>query len=105
MEFLTTLTITVPEGAPAAPQTEMARFREGPSGNVVVTRESVAGNKKPAARPWTARPRSNRAGVVLKPPSIDATPNSAPDAMKTRRRPSRSDERPPKSRKPPNRRA
>ena len=53
----------------------------------------------------TANRLDPMAGVVLTPPTIEARPNSVPDPMNMRRRPSRSEERPPRRRKPPNRRA
>jgi len=68
--------------APAAPQTEIARFREGPSGNVVVTRGERSGNRSPRPRPWTARAPKQQGGCTPSPPTIDATPNSAADAMR-----------------------
>jgi hypothetical protein len=68
---------------------------------MVVTSDSAAGEMIAAPRPWTARAATSHTSDWARPPAREATENSTRPAMKTRRRPSRSARRPPRSRKPP----
>ena len=88
-----------------AAYTPIARLRGGPSGNVVVTRDSAVGAMIAPPTPWTARAASSHACVVAKPPSSEASENKMIPAMKTRRRPRISPARPPSSSRPPKVRA
>ena len=75
-----------PTAAPAmlmAAYTPMARLRGGPSGNVVVTRDSAVGATMAPPTPWIARAASSHPGVVAKPPNSEATENKMMPAMKT----------------------
>src|SRR5215469_10082456 len=79
----------------------MARLRRGPSGKVVVIRDSAAGATMAPPMPCSARAPSSHAWLVANPPSRDASENRMMPAMNTRRRPRMSPARPPSSRKPP----
>ena len=100
---------TPPRMAPAAapdpataPQMPSARLRSGPGAKIVITSESAAGATSAAPRPWPAREATSQTAFCASPPSSEATTNSAMPIMNSRRRPSRSASRPPRSRKPPN---
>ena len=56
-----------------AAYTPIARFRGGPSGNVVVTRDSAVGATIAAPTPWIARAPSSQAWLVANPPSSEAS--------------------------------
>ena len=84
-----------------AAYTPMARLRGGPSGKVVVTRDSAVGATMAPPTPWMARAASSQACVVAKPPSSEASENRMIPAMNTRRRPRMSPARPPSSSSPP----
>ncbi len=93
-----------PTAAPAmlmAAYTPIARFLGGPSGKVVVTRDSAVGATIAPPTPWMARAASSQASLVAKPPSSEASENRMMPAMNTRRRPSMSPARPPSSSRPP----
>ena len=79
----------------------MARFRAGPSGKVVETRDSAGGAMIAPPTPWTARAVSSQAWSLANPPSSEATENKMMPAMNTRRRPRMSPARPPSSSRPP----
>src|SRR3954470_8733401 len=90
---------------PTAPQTPSATLRSRPSEKVVVRMDSAAGEMIAAPSPWSER-------AAIKDPSDQARPASSEARVKTtmptrnsRRRPSRSAARPPRSRKPPKNRA
>ena len=82
-----------------------ARIRSRPSLNMVVSRARAEGAASAAPAPWTARAASSQVEVVAKPPTSDATVNSAMPAKNVRRRPSRSPARAPSSSRPPKVRA
>ena len=84
-----------------AAYTPIARLRGGPSGNVVVIRDSAAGATTAAPTPCSARAPSSHAWVVAKPPSREAAENRMMPAMNTRRLPRTSPARPPSSSRPP----
>jgi len=95
---------TSPRENPLAPNTVYtlnARFRIGPSGNVVVSSDMLAGAVKAAATPLTNLAAISRPAVLARPPASETTAKTATAARKTRRRPSRSAARPPRSRNPP----
>ena len=95
---------TRPSEKPLAPNTVYtlnARCRIGPSGNVVVSSDMLAGAVKAAAIPLMKRAPISSAGLLTTPPSSETTANTASAAMNTRRRPSRSAARPPSSSSPP----
>jgi hypothetical protein len=95
---------TRPREKPLAPKTVYtlnARFRMGPSGNVVVSRDMLAGAVKAAATPFTKRAAISRPGLLTSPPKTETRAKTARAARKTRRRPSRSAARPPRSSRPP----
>ncbi len=56
-----------------AAYTPIARLRGGPSGKVVVTRDSAAGATMAPPTPWIARAASSQACVVANPPSSEAS--------------------------------
>ena len=78
-----------------------ARFRIGPSGNVVVSSDMLAGAVNAAAAPLTNRAAISRPGLLTRPPNADTSAKTARATRKTRRRPSRSAARPPSSNSPP----
>jgi hypothetical protein len=83
---------TRPSEKPLAPNTVYtlnARFRIGPSGNVVVSSDMLAGAVKAAAIPLMKRAPISSAGLLTTPPSSETTANTASAAMNTRRRPDR----------------
>jgi hypothetical protein len=86
---------------PIAAQMPSALLRSAPSWNVVVTIDSAVGVMTAAAMPWTTRATSSAVTDPASPAPSDASANSAVPAMNTRRRPSRSAARPPRSRSPP----
>lgn len=95
---------SAPRLSPAAPHTAhtvIARLRAGPSANMVTTRERVAGISTAPPSPCSALAQISGAGEEASPPSSEATPYSSMPATNMRRLPSRSDRRPPSSRKPP----
>lgn len=99
---------TPPSSAPAArpplpqaPQTASALLRSGPSAKRVLIRVSVAGVRRAAPKPWTARAVSSTPGDSAKPPRRQDRPKITSPRMNMRRAPRRSTARPPKSRNPP----
>ena len=86
----------------AAPQTPSATFRSRPSRNVVVRIESAAGDSSAAPSPWRARNAISDPEDQAIPSSSELTVKSARPAMNIRRRPRRSDIRPPSRSAPPN---
>jgi hypothetical protein len=64
--------------------------------------DSAAGDTIAPPSPWNTRATSNSISDWETPQTSDAPENSAIPAMNSRRRPSRSANRPPSSRKPPN---
>ena len=86
---------------PTAPQTPSAMLRSRPSWKVVTRIESAAGEMIAAPRPWSARKPISDASLQASPQGASRAVKSDEPAMKTRRRPSRSAERPPSRRKPP----
>jgi hypothetical protein len=87
---------------PSAPQIPSALFRSGPSRKVVVTIERAAGEMIAAPIPCTARAAISTAAPDASPHVSDASVNRIRPATNIRRRPSRSANRPPSSRNPPN---
>jgi hypothetical protein len=74
---------TSPSEKPLAPKTAYtlnARFRIGPSGNVVVSRDMLAGAVNAAATPFTKRAAISSPGSLARPPSNETTglPSSLP---------------------------
>ncbi len=95
---------TRPSEKPLAPKTVYtlnARFRIGPSGNVVVSRDMLAGAVNAAAAPLTNRAAISSPGSLTSPPSTDTSAKTASAIRNTRLRPSRSAARPPSSSRPP----
>jgi hypothetical protein len=76
-------------------------FRSDPSWNVVEMIERAAGERIAAPSPCTARAAISVPSEFERPQASEARVNSATPTMNTRRRPSRSATRPPRSRKPP----
>jgi len=93
-------TPAAPPAPPIAPQMPTARLRAAGSVKVVVRIDSDAGAMTAPPRPWTARAAISTPWLSARPPASEATLNSASPATNTRRRPSRSAARPPRSRKP-----
>src|SRR3954468_1023561 len=89
-----------PEPA-TAPHTPMAVLRSRPSAKRTVTSEKAAGESSAAPRPWTARAEMSHTSLWARPPASEAPAKRMRPAMNSRRRPSRSANRPPSSRKPP----
>jgi hypothetical protein len=95
---------TSPSEKPLAPKTAYtlnARFRIGPSGNVVVSRDMLAGAVNAAATPLTKRAAISSPGLLTSPPKTETSAKTASATRKTRLRPSRSAARPPSSSRPP----
>src|SRR5215471_5772626 len=95
---------STPAAAPppaTAPQTPSALFRSAPSSNVVVMIESVAGATSAAPTPCTLRDATSIAVELESPHASEAAVKIATPSIKIKRRPSRSAQRPPRSRKPP----
>ena len=69
--------------------------------NVVVRIDSAAGIIIAAPIPWTSRAPTSITSVLATPPISDETPNNDGPATSNRRRPTRSEARPPSSMKPP----
>ena len=86
---------------PIAAQMPSALLRSAPSSNVVVTIDSAVGVMIAAATPWTTRAAINAATDPANPHASEASANSTVPTMNTRRRPSRSAARPPRSSRPP----
>jgi DNA-binding MarR family transcriptional regulator len=61
-----------------------ARFRIGPSGNVVVSRDMLAGAVKAAATPVTKRAAISRPGLLTRPPKSETRAKTARATRKTR---------------------
>ena len=95
---------TRPSEKPLAPKTVYtlnARFRIGPSGNVVVSRDMLAGAVNAAATPFTNRAAISSPGSLTSPPRTETSAKTASATRNTRLRPSRSAARPPSSSRPP----
>lgn len=86
---------------PAAPHTDRARLRSGPSANPDPINASVAGVSNAPPRPCAARAATSTPWSTASPPARHASPNSTSPPTNARRAPSRSTTRPPNSRKPP----
>ena len=86
---------------PTAPQIPSALVRSEPSLKVVVRIESAEGSIIAAPAPCARRAAIRTPVLSAKPPIRDEMPISTVPATSTRRRPSRSAARPPKSMKPP----
>jgi hypothetical protein len=65
-----------------------------------VTIDSAAGSTSAVPSPWIPRITMRKMSEVARPPASEAAVNTARPAMSTRRRPSKSAARPPRSRKP-----
>src|SRR6202021_1602724 len=84
-----------------APYRPMARVRSGPSGKLVVMRDSAAGATIAAPAPWMTRAAISSTGSWARPPARLARANATSPTMNIRRRPSRSAARPPRISRPP----
>ena len=84
-----------------APQMPRALLRSAPSGNMFITIERAAGRVIAAPKPWIPRMTMRKVSEVARPHASDAAVKMARPTMRSRRRPSRSAARPPRSRKPP----
>jgi hypothetical protein len=91
--------ITSP-AAPAPLQTPMARFRSSPSAKLVLMTAKVDGKTSAPPNPCTTRPASRTPELGARPPASEPPAYSARPATRMRRRPSRSEARPPSRRKP-----
>ena len=78
-----------------------ARLRAGPSANVVVMIDRLAGAVNAAAAPLRKRVATSSVPSFTSPPAIEASVKTASAPSSTRRRPSRSANRPPSSSSPP----
>ena len=76
-------------------------FVSEPSAKVVVRSDNAEGAANAAPMPCTARAASNIHPVAAKPPTRELKVKRAMPARKTRRRPSRSPARAPRSNRPP----
>jgi hypothetical protein len=76
-------------------------LRSEPSSNVTETIEKTEGARIAPARPWSARAAISIPAEVEKPHRSEKAAKSKRPSMKSRRRPSRSPDRPPRRRKPP----
>ncbi|GAA5198125.1 hypothetical protein GCM10023346_34560 [Arthrobacter gyeryongensis] len=96
--------ITSPKLAPipaVAPYKATARVRSLPSGKLAVSRDREAGATIAAPIPCTARPAIAHQPAGATPISSDAIENTTSPTTKTRRRPSKSPARAPRSSRPP----
>src|SRR5207248_86783 len=98
-----TSTPTAPPIPEAAPHTPSATLRSRPSRNVVTTIDSAAGTSNAPPSPCRARETISDPSDQASPESSELSVNTATPVTKSRRRPSRSASRPPKSSVPPNR--
>jgi hypothetical protein len=80
---------------PSAPHTPSARLRDAPSSNDVVMIARLAAEITAPPTPWIARAPRRTAGEPAIAHMRDAAVNSAVPARNTRRRPRRSEARPP----------
>jgi hypothetical protein len=85
-----------------APNAPSALFRSAPSGNIARISASAAGAIIAAPRPSTVRAAISIPVDLAKPQASDAAVNTPAPVIRIRRRPSRSADRPPSSRNPPN---
>ncbi len=95
---------TSPNEKPLAPTVVKmlrARFRAGPSGNVVVMIDNAAGAVNAALAPLMKRAAISSEPSLTRPPRADATVNTLSAIKRVRRRPRRSAARPPRRRNPP----
>ena len=83
------------------PRMPSALFRSAPSLNVTKVIEKTDGERIAPAAPWARRAAMSMPGLVDSPAQSEVAKNSARPTMNSRRRPSRSPARPPRSRKPP----
>jgi hypothetical protein len=83
------------------PYAPSAFTRSVPWLKLVVRMDSAAGVISAAPSPWASRAPISMPEFCASPPASDARPNSTVPATSVRRRPSRSANRPPSSRKPP----
>src|SRR3954449_12479692 len=90
---------------PTAPQTPSAMLRSRPSVKVTDRIDSAAGEITAAPSPWNERAGLSDPSDQAKPASSEESVNRTMPARKSRLRPSRSAARPPRSRKPPKKRA
>ena len=88
-----------------APKAPSALLRSAPSGNIARIRASAAGAISAAPRPSTARAATSTGAERASPQASDAAVNTPVPVISNFRRPSRSADRPPRSRNPPNTRA
>src|ERR1700759_1968677 len=94
---------TRPSENPLAPKTVYtlnARFRIGPSGNVVVSSDMLAGAVNAAATPFTKRAAISSPGSLARPPSKETRAKTASATRKTRRRPGTAGARPANKQQP-----
>ena len=87
---------------PTAPQPPSAMLRSRPSLKVATRMDSAAGVMVAAPSPWNARKAMRDASLQASPQRSEPSVKTTAPKMNTRRRPSRSAERPPSRRKPPN---
>ena len=96
---------SAPEEAPSpptAPHAARPRLRSRPSANEAVMIDSVAGDSTAPLSPWIARAAISRSRESASAHPSEDSANIAVPTRNTRRRPSRSAERPPSIRKPAN---
>ncbi len=86
---------------PTPPHAPSAVCLSLPSLNVVVRIDSAAGSVMAAPTPWPRRAPIRTPELAAKPPISDEIPITAMPPTSSRRRPSRSANRPPRSMKPP----
>ena len=84
-----------------APNSARARCRSASSRAEVVSRASTLGAARAAPTPWRARAATSSSALGARPPSSEASTNTASPASKTRSRPSTSPSRPPSRSSPP----
>ena len=90
-----------PPAADTVVKRPMARTRWGPSEKMVVKSASEEGAASAAPTPWRARADRSIQPETASPPKSELTVKTAMPARNVRRRPRRSPERAPRSRRPP----
>src|SRR5215471_18124082 len=92
---------TAPPAPAMAPKTPNALPRSAGSVNVTVSVDSAAGASIAPNAPCAPRPITSTAKLFAAPPSAEAAAKPTSPMISIRRRPTRSDSRPPSSRRPP----
>ena len=86
---------------PTPDHTPSAALRDRPGGNVTVSRAKAAGLIAAAPRPCSALPPTSTAAAGARPATSEPAAKQPNPQIRTRRRPNKSANLPPSSKKPP----